>query len=332
VRVSARSSLVALGAALGVALGLTPDLRIPRMDSPGTPRVPNPDSKLPQCLLQGGRHLWRLSCIFRDAVLRTNLATLTHTPLRTATNHNPVTIRFAPNPSARLRLLCFASAGSTAAFYRRWTSLLPSTVEVCGVELPGRGIRWREPLLTRFEDVMAGLVAAVLPLLDKPTAFFGHSLGGFLSFELTRNLRNAGLPLPRHLFISGTRSPRTPRREGPLSKLPDDEFLAYLHRLNGTPERILNDEGAMEIYLPILRADARLFDSYQYEEQPPLPVPIAVFGGSDDPEVSTADLEPWREQTSMSCSIQLFPGGHFYLREHEAQFVQVLSTQLWLLV
>ena len=74
--------------------------------------------------------------------------------------------------------------------FRTWSDGLPADVEVCPVQLPGRGTRLMERPFTRLPPLVEALAQALVPLLDKPFAFFGHSLGALVSFELAR--RTAG--------------------------------------------------------------------------------------------------------------------------------------------
>src|SRR6202035_2395188 len=96
--------------------------------------------------------------------------------------------------------------------YRGWAAALPGDVEVCPVQLPGRESRLREPPFVSAERLVLALADALHPHLALPFAFFGHSMGAMLSFELARELRRRGRPLPVHLFVSGRRAPQGPAR------------------------------------------------------------------------------------------------------------------------
>ena len=152
---------------------------------------------------------------------------------------------FKPNPQAKLRLFCFHYAGGGASVFRTWSDSLPESVEVCAIELPGRGMRLRESPFTQLEPLVQHLASTLLPYLDKPFAFFGHSMGGLVSFELTRLLRTEYGVSPVHLFVSGHRAPQVPDPDPPIHTLPESEFLQELRRFNGTPEAVLKNAELM---------------------------------------------------------------------------------------
>ena len=229
------------------------------------------------------------------------------------TTTNSWITRPKPNPKARLRLFCFPFAGGAASIFRTWPDQLAPDIEVCPVELPGRGKRLREPLFTGILPLIEILTPALLPYLDIPFAFFGHSLGTIISFELARQLRREKAPSPRHLFISGRRAPQVPPRKRPLHNLPKSELIEELRQYNGTPETVLANQELMELFLPILRADFGINENYTYTSEPPLNCPISVFGGLEDTDANSDELNAWRDQTSSTFTIDMFPGGHFFI-------------------
>ena len=233
-----------------------------------------------------------------------------------------------PNPQARLRLFCFPYAGSGASIFRTWSDGLPADVEVCPVQYPGRGTRLMETPFTQIAPLIDALAQALEPLLDKPFAFFGHSLGALMGFELARQLRRQSGVQPVHLFVSADRAPQIPHRDGPIHALPEGEFLVELRRLNGIPGKVLEEVELMQIMLPILRADFAVYETYVYTTEPLLSCPISAFGGLHDHRVSRGDLEAWRDQTSGSFSLRMFAGDHFFLNTTQPLLLQMLSQEL----
>ena len=233
-----------------------------------------------------------------------------------------------PNPQARLRLFCFPYAGAGASIFRTWSDGLPADVEVCPVQIPGRGTRLMETPFTQLAPMVEALAQTIGPLLDKPFAFFGHSLGALVGFELARELRRQSGVQPVRLFVSADRAPQIPHRDRPIHALPEGEFLAELRRLNGIPGKVLEEVELMQIILPVLRADFAIYETYVYSTEPPLNCPISTFGGLQDCRVSRGDLEAWRDQTSGSFSLRMFPGDHFFWNTTQPLLLQVLSREL----
>lgn len=232
------------------------------------------------------------------------------------------------NPSARLRLFCFPYAGGGATVYSTWARALPAEVEVVAVQPPGRESRLMETPFGDLRALVAAMHTALLPYMDRPFAFYGHSNGGRMAFELARLLRRTGGPLPRHLFVGGVPAPQVDADEEPIHDLPHDEFIAALRRYAGTPEEILQNAEIMELVMPLLRADFRLGDTYVYAPEPPLDVPVTAYGGALDEEVPAWQVEAWGEMTSSAFRCRMFPGGHFFVNEDRALVLQDIAREL----
>lgn len=235
-----------------------------------------------------------------------------------------------PNPGATVRLFCFPYSGAAASIYYPWAEMLPPNIEVCPVQLPGHGTRLREPLATRLAPQVEAVAAGLTPALDRPFAFFGHSMGALISFELARYLRRLGRPGPVHLFVSGHGAPHLPDRNPPLHGLPEPEFVAKLRELNGTPEEVLRHEELLQLLIPVLRADFAVCETYVYQAEPPLPCPISAYGGLADGYVNREELAAWQEQTASRFSLRMFPGDHFYLNQasNRAHLLTALARDL----
>ena len=233
-----------------------------------------------------------------------------------------------PNPSAKLRLFCFPYAGGGPAIFRTWQSELPQEVEVCPVQLPGRGRRLKEAAYTNVHTLVQELAQGLFPFLGKPFAFFGHSMGASISFELARYLRREHHLMPRHLFVSGRRAPHMPATHTPIYNLPEPEFIAGLRDLNGTPHEALEQPDLMELMLPLLRADFELSETYTYLNGPLLDCPISIYGGQEDGDVPREYLEAWGELTTGPVSLKIFPGDHFFVNTAQNALLKTLSQEL----
>ncbi len=196
------------------------------------------------------------------------------------------------------------------------------------VRLPGRESRLAEAPFERMGPLVAALAANIDSYLDRPFAFFGHSMGAVVAFELARELRRRSRPLPAMLIASGARAPQFRRHHVPPPAPSREAFVEELRRLEGIPAEILLDPPLMRAILPALEADAALYRNYIYAEDPPLPLPVRAYGGTDDPNVCREHLEGWAEQTTESFAVRVFPGGHFYLNTAREPFLQALEMDL----
>jgi medium-chain acyl-[acyl-carrier-protein] hydrolase len=233
-----------------------------------------------------------------------------------------------PNCCAKVRLFCFPYAGGSASIYQTWHAELPDFVEVYGIQLPGRANRILESTFNTLPDLVADVGHALVPRLDRPFAFFGHSLGAILGFEVARWLRHTRGILPTHLFVSGRRAPHSPVDDEPAYRGDDSEFVDKLRSLNGTPREVLENAELLELLLPALRMDFELAARYRYTDAAPLSCPITVFGGSSDEESHDGRIEAWSQQTDRSFAVHTFEGGHFFIHSHQAQILSIVGTEL----
>ncbi|MCB5166110.1 alpha/beta fold hydrolase [Streptomyces bambusae] len=224
--------------------------------------------------------------------------------------------------TARHRLFVFPHAGAGASSYRL-AGHFPETVEVCSVQLPGRENRFAEEPLRSADAVVDALAPLIGDRTDLPYAFFGHSMGALLAYEVTRRLRETGARLPDRLFLSALRAPHLPDRDR-RHHLPDAELLALLagSELGGL------DPELQELLLPMVRADLTVCETYEHRPQPPLPVPFTVFGGTADDTVHESELAAWHPYTSAGFELRMFPGDHLYVRSAERQLAESIVHTL----
>ncbi|MEM9507323.1 MAG: thioesterase domain-containing protein [Cyanobacteria bacterium P01_E01_bin.35] len=250
----------------------------------------------------------------------------------TTTTQTPWLPQINTNPRAKLRLFCLPYAGGSTYIYDRWGNFLPDTVEVCPIELPGRRKRFIEIPYDSINVLVSDLGEVLLPYLDKPFALFGHSMGGRVSSKLTRLLRCRYHLQPVHLLISACRATQIPRSNPSIHHLDDAAFTQEIIRLGGTPQAVLNDKEIMELILPTLKADFKAIETHFYQAESPLNLPLTVFGGDSDTEVTPEELAAWREQTTGKFSLEIFTGGHFFIESGRSLLLKSVCDALELYV
>lgn len=234
-----------------------------------------------------------------------------------------------PNPAACLRLFCFPYAGAGPVVYRTWADGLPKNVEVISLLYPGRESRLREAPFVSIQSLLSALPVEIAPYLDRPFVFYGHSLGGLIAYGLARVLRSQSAPLPAHLFISSRRAAHLPDPHPPIHGLSDAAFAdAIQQRYNGIPAVIRQDPELEALFLPVLKADFSILDTYQYTPEPAFDFPISAYGGLQDPGVTQEELSAWQHHTTQGFSLQMFPGDHFFIQSQRASLLQAISKDL----
>jgi medium-chain acyl-[acyl-carrier-protein] hydrolase len=233
-------------------------------------------------------------------------------------------------PDARARLFCFPYAGGGAAEFRALAPELPAGIDLCPVVFPGREHRLGEQPYKAIEPLVAALLEALTPLLRAaPFAFYGHSLGSFVAFELTRALRRARRPLPARLWVAARHAPHLTDPRPALGHLPDAGLLDGVEQRYGPIPRLIRDDPQiLGLFLPVLRGDLTLLDRYVYRDEEPLDVPIEALRGTEDGVVTRSSMAAWAAHTRGAFRLHDLPGGHFFHREHRSALARVLAPGL----
>ncbi|TBO55983.1 thioesterase [Streptomyces kasugaensis] len=234
--------------------------------------------------------------------------------------------RFATSAENAPQLVCLPHAGGSASFYYPVATALAPAVEVLAIQYPGRQDRRQESCVDDIHELAGRLFTILRPLMGRPMALFGHSMGATLGFELARLMEQAGQPVSR-LFASGRRAPSRPRHES-VHLLDDQGLLADVRKLSGTDSRILDDEELLRMALPAIRADYRAVETYVYRPGPELTCPVTVFTGDDDPKTTLDEARDWATHTTGAFDLDVFPGGHFFLTEHQPAILRKIAQQL----
>ncbi|MEU5717087.1 alpha/beta fold hydrolase [Streptomyces sp. NPDC020403] len=223
-------------------------------------------------------------------------------------------------------VVCFPHAGGSAAMFQNWQRYT-SALKITAVQLPGREVRLGERPFLEMAALVDGVAPALGPLTRRPYAFYGHSMGALVAFEVLRRFRELELPLPTALFVSGRDAPQYGDQEQ-VHHLPDAELLERLRAWEGMePQDLSTYEELVTLMLPTIRADLTLAETYTYVPGPPLPVPVRVLRGRQDPLVRDGDAG-WSRQTSAGCSVHEFDGGHFFVQDHERSVVTHIGAAL----
>ncbi|HZF13058.1 MAG TPA: thioesterase domain-containing protein [Thermoanaerobaculia bacterium] len=223
----------------------------------------------------------------------------------------------------RLPLYCFPYGGAGASAYRGWGEELPSWIDVRPMQFPGRENRFREPLHTRLEPLVAEMAGRVET--KEPYALFGHSLGALVAFELTRTLRRTGRPTPALLVLSGFGAPHLLRDRPRVTHLAPDAFWERVAAHYDVTPEVLAEPLLRELAYPVLRADLEIVETYVHRPEAPLDLPLVAWGGVGDPEASEEQVTAWKEHSRQPVEVRIFPGGHFYVNSSRPAVLAALA-------
>ncbi len=234
-----------------------------------------------------------------------------------------------PQIKPKARLFCLPYAGGAASAFATWQKTFPAGVEVCAVQLPGRGARFLEPCFTQLDQLVAALTEVILPYVEQTEYYlYGHSMGARVAYELACSLDKQGAALPKELFLSGARAPQAPARKSPIHALDHDDFLKEIEELNGTPKEMLQHKELMELTLPILRADFEICETWRQEIGHKLTMPLRIFGGQEDVNVFLEDLDAWQLCTSGAFNRHVFSGDHFFINPKKDELLALISSYI----
>ncbi|RBL90129.1 thioesterase [Chitinophaga flava] len=233
------------------------------------------------------------------------------------------------DPMEKINLFCLPFAGGSKYSYRLYEEHLPSFLNIIPLEYPGRGTRMGEPLKEDVNQLVNDLYLQIADKLDRSAyAIYGHSMGGLMSYLLTRKILEKRRTPPLHLFITGTSGPgalsRTEKKRHLLDKR---SFIEEIRNLNGSPDEILQNDELLDFIEPILRADFKVSENYAHSSISPLNIPITVITGTRE-EMKPEDIQLWQQETLVPVDFRRMPGHHFFIFKYPYEIVGIIAKKL----
>ena len=228
-----------------------------------------------------------------------------------------------------MKLFCLPHAGASATLYLQCEKYFDDG-EIVPLDPPGRGRRMSEPLCETLEEMVADLKRQVLSRLkpDDEFTFYGHSMGALLIYELLHEMMREGIRLPGHIFLSGKNAPSV-RQRSLVHKLNEAGFMKWIRTMGGTSPEFFENPVLAKLYIPIMRADMRIVETYRHpKKQPLLPVDISYFYAPDDPCISQKSVEKWATLTSGSFRMHHFEGSHFFIFDEMERIIEIIRQTL----
>lgn len=230
--------------------------------------------------------------------------------------------------SGGLTLICLSAAGGSPEQFRDWRPELIPGVDVLSLRLPGHVRRLSEPLYREWGPLIDDAFRVLAPYLSRPHAFYGHSFGGRLAYELTHRAAAEFPGMTRRLFVGGCRAPDYPQPLPYLHLMPDAEFSAAVRAMGGTPDEVAGNEALMRLLLPAIRAEIRLAEIWENRHAGGVDVPITAVCGSDDPIDGPGHMRGWKGFSRRGGEVVELAAGHFFLVTHRADLIALINSRL----
>lgn len=229
----------------------------------------------------------------------------------------------------RIRLFCLPYAGGSAMLYTRWKKFLHDSIELYPVELAGRGSRSKEPFYNSVNDAVDDIYNSIEETLDDTEfAFFGHSMGCVLVYELMYRIKELKNRIPIHAFFSGRYPPHIKRLDKIFHKMPKEEFIDEIYKIGGMQKEFFEHKELLDIFVPIIKADYKIIEEYNHVPKlEKFNIDITVFNGAQDKDVTPDDLKEWHSITNKACDVIEFEGGHFFILSKHEEIVEVVNRK-----
>ena len=229
------------------------------------------------------------------------------------------------------KLFCIPYSGGSSSVYYKWKRQLHPSIELCPLELAGRGRRMREPFYETVQQAADDISNMIIEQLqgEEPYAIYGHSMGALLAYETYYALKDKGIHEPEHVFFSGRKAPHDEAEKSEYYKLPEADFLNVVFHYGGNTREILQNRELLDLFVPILRADFKIAEIYQYHPHTEkIQCEITVVNGRNDLSISKSDIVMWSELVDGYCQYRWISGEHFFISENVDATVKLINEVL----
>ena len=227
-----------------------------------------------------------------------------------------------------MKLIMLPCAGGSSLMFQGIKDQLPATINSLALDYAGHGRRADRPLREDFLKIVAEIFEYLRETnfdFQEDYAFLGYSMGSVISYELTKKIQRANLPLPRHLFLCAS-APVGYEKKEQIASIPNEELYHYLKQSGGTNQELLNNQDFQDFYYPIIAADLIAINNYELKKDIDLTVPVTVISGSQD-KYSQEDVLAWQDYCQ-KCDFERLVGGHFFIYECPRELVDIISARL----
>lgn len=231
------------------------------------------------------------------------------------------------------KIIAIPFAGGNKYSFNKIAQHIVKDVDWITLELPGRGSRFGEPLLDKVSDIVNDLYRNIQSHIIKGDyILYGHSMGTLLGYELVKKIIKNGLKLPVCLFFTGRGGPTYNRFIHKKSILPQELFWKEITKIGGMPKDILEQQGLLDLYYPILKNDFKAIENYTYSKiDTPFSIPMHIIMGKEEigeeeEKTSMHNMKSWANETTSTCDFEIMPGNHFFVLEEAKMVAQKIGN------
>jgi len=222
----------------------------------------------------------------------------------------------------KLRLYCFPYAGGSASIYNSFIENIGEEIELVAIALPGRAEMMFDEPIKDMQELVDILYQQMRSNLHEPFAFFGHSMGGSISFALAQKIEQLSSASPKFIVISATR-PQNLQNLNSKHTLSDDGLIDVLRQNSASPKEVLDSKEMMELILPGVRADYQLIETYKVRKSSALSSQLVIF--NDETDIKKEDILSWQEFFKTEAKYVSFEGGHFFIHSKVDKITQEIK-------
>ncbi|MBO1685684.1 thioesterase [Clostridium butyricum] len=227
-----------------------------------------------------------------------------------------------------MTLFCLPYAGGSGTVYYRWSNYIAPSINLYPIELKGRGKIFKETFYESLKEAVEDIFNEIQDKIYDDYAIYGHSMGSLLAYELYYKINEIGAKKPKHVFFSGYKAPNVVREKENIYTLANYDFMNKIIELGGTPEELINNKELLEIYIPIIRNDFKILETYEYKERTnKIECNISILNGKQD-SINLEDILAWKKHTSKKCRIYNLEGNHFFINNNIENIANIINDTL----
>ena len=237
--------------------------------------------------------------------------------------------------NVKIKIFCLHPVGAGASIFSHFIFNPPKNTEIIALQMPGRENRLDEGYYySNVDKLVEDLSKQIIPEIDGPSIFWGHSWGGVTLYEVIKYMRRNNITEYQNikkLIVTGSIAPQLTK------KWRGRESIKETARKENTIDKIIStvsyidDEDFLRSIIPVMKRDMEVIMTYQYKDEEKLSIPILAFGAKEDDVVLLDELKQWEDQTDNNFSFHELHGDHWFLSRNKEFIVSKIEDSISLI-